>query len=101
MGPTNSDEVLRAGDLDHGHAGANVDEEVRVDVRSSLCVLHWGLLAVCENLTGYLSDKEVEPLYQTTHLIFTDDVYVQDIPHAVIELVCASSCSHDTQLSWR
>lgn len=55
-------ELSGAGDLDHGHTGAYVDQQVRVNVRSGLGKLHWfGIgIAVSENLVGNFGDEEIE-----------------------------------------
>jgi hypothetical protein len=55
-------ELSGAGDLDHGHTGPYVDQQVRVNVRSGLGKLHWfGIgIAVSKDFIGDFGDEKVE-----------------------------------------
>lgn len=50
----------RACDLEHGDAGADVDEKVRVYVLSGRDEVHWVGVGVGEDFAGYLGDEEIE-----------------------------------------
>lgn len=59
---THTLEFFRAGHLDHGYTGSNVDQKVGVYVRSGLGKFHrFGIgITVGEDFVWYLGDEEIE-----------------------------------------
>ena len=96
-GAADAAELARAADLDHGHAGADVDQQVRVGVRVDRHEGHRVRLRVRERLLRDLRHEEVQPHDQALHLVLAHHLDPQAVADAVVELVRAAARRHHAE----